>query len=86
MARLFLKSYSSTLCRAKALSIEPRTAKGIVCQFLTEAENSKAKDLLEKRTVKKRKKLVLSMKDERHFKIDKKLKQELYAHVTTWIS
>ncbi len=85
MAHLFLKSYAATLAKGKAISIEPRTAKGIVCQFLTSAEKSKARDLLEKRTVKKRKKLVLSMKDERHFKIDKKLKQELNAHVAEWI-
>jgi uncharacterized protein (DUF2252 family) len=85
MAQLFVRSYGCALAKGKAFSIEPRTAKGIVCQFLKSAEKSKAKDLLEKRTVKKRKKLALSMKDERHFKIDKKLKQELNAHVTSWI-
>src|SRR6201996_4544909 len=35
MARLYVKTYSNTLARAKAISIEPRTAKGIVCDFLT---------------------------------------------------
>src|ERR1700760_4218305 len=37
MAQLFLKTYSATLEKGKATSIEPRTAKGIVCEFLTAA-------------------------------------------------
>src|ERR1700754_2331135 len=34
MAQLFVKTYAATLCKGKATSIEPRTAKGIVCDFL----------------------------------------------------
>lgn len=86
MARLFLKTYSSTLAKGKAVSIEPRTAKGIVRDFLIAAEKSKAKDLLEKRTEKKSKKLVLSLTDERHFKLDKKLKADLTSHISEWIA
>ncbi|EHQ28722.1 DUF2252 domain-containing protein [Mucilaginibacter paludis] len=86
MARLFLKTYSTTLAAGKAISIEPRTAKGIVRDFLTAAEKSKAKDLLEKRTEKKSKKLVLSLTDERHFKLDRKLKADLTSHISDWIS
>lgn len=86
MARLFVKTYSATLAKGKAYAIEPRTAKGIVCKFLHAAENSKARDLLEKRTEKKRNKLVLSLRDERHFKVDKKLRAELIAHLDGWIN
>jgi len=85
MARLFLKSYSATLAKGKAISIEPRTAKGIVCNFLTAATKSTYRDLLKKRTVSKKKSIMLSLEDERHFKLDKKLKQELKAHVNEWI-
>jgi uncharacterized protein (DUF2252 family) len=86
MAQLFLKTYSATLVRGKAISIEPRTARGIVCDFLTAAEKSGLKDILKKRTVGKKNKVILSLDDERHFKIDKKLKQELKAHIDEWIA
>jgi uncharacterized protein (DUF2252 family) len=86
MARLFLKTYSATLAGGKAYCIEPRTAKGIVCDFLTRADQSREKDILKKRTVSKKKKIFLSLEDERHFKVDKKLRSELSAHINAWIS
>ncbi|MBC7399151.1 MAG: DUF2252 family protein [Mucilaginibacter sp.] len=86
MAQLFLKTYSATLAKGKAISIEPRTARGIVCNFLTAAQNSSYKDIIKKRTVSKKNKLILSIDGERHFKVDKKLKQELKAHINDWIA
>jgi uncharacterized protein (DUF2252 family) len=86
MAQLFLKTYSATLARGKAISIEPRTAKGIVCDFLTAATKSSYKDLLKKRTISKKKSIMLSLEDERHFKLDKKLRAELKAHIYEWIN
>jgi uncharacterized protein (DUF2252 family) len=85
MAQLYLKTYSASLAKGKAISIEPRTAKGIVCDFLTAADKEKEKTLLKKRTISKKKKLMLSLEDERHFKLDKKLRQELSTHVNEWI-
>src|SRR6201986_1710083 len=85
MAQLFMKTYSATLAKGKAISIEPRTAKGIVCDFLTSATNSTYRDLLKKRTVSKKKSIMLSLADERHFKLDKKLRAELKVHVNEWI-
>jgi uncharacterized protein (DUF2252 family) len=85
MANLFLKSYSATLAKGKAISIDPRTAKGIVCDFLSAVEKRTYGDVLKKRTVNKKDKIVLSLEDERHFKVDKKLKQELKAHINDWI-
>ncbi len=85
MAQLFLKTYSATLAKGKAISIEPRTAKGIVCDFLTRAYKSTEKDILKKRTISKKKKIMLSLEDERHFKVGKKLRQELKAHINEWI-
>lgn len=86
MAQLFLKTYSATLAKGKAISIDPRTAKGLVCDFLTAANKSSEKDIIKKRTVSKKNKLMLSLEDERHFKLSKKLKQELKAHVQEWIA
>lgn len=85
MAQLFMKTYSATLAKGKAISIEPRTAKGIVCDFLTAATRSTYKDLLKKRTVSKKKSIMLSLEDERHFKLDKALRRELKAHINDWI-
>ena len=86
MAQLFVKTYSATLAKGKAISIDPRTAKGIVCDFLTKATKSGEKELLKKRTVSKKKRMMLSLEDERHFKIDKKLRAELKAHIQEWIA
>src|ERR1700761_1258639 len=85
MAQLFLKTYSATLAKGKAISIEPRTAKGIVCDFLTAATRSTYKDLLKKRTVSKKKSIMLSLEDERHYKLDKPLRKELKVHIRDWI-
>jgi uncharacterized protein (DUF2252 family) len=85
MAGLFLKTYSATLAKGKSISIEPRTAKGIVYDFLTAATKSGEKALLKKRTVSKKKRIMLSLRDERHFKVDKKLRGELKAHINEWI-
>ncbi|HEX8020225.1 DUF2252 domain-containing protein [Mucilaginibacter sp.] len=86
MAQLYLRTYSATLAKGKAISIEPRTAKGIVRDFLTAATKSKERELLEKRTISKKKKILLSLEDERHFKLNLQLKQELKAHINEWIA
>jgi uncharacterized protein (DUF2252 family) len=85
IAAVFINTYAATLCRGKALSIEPRTSKGIVSQFLKRAEKSTYKDILEKRTENKGHKVVLSLKHERHFKLKKELKSQLEEHITQWI-
>lgn len=85
MAQLFLRTYSATLAKGKAISIEPRTAKGIVCNFLNSAMKGTYKKLLKKRTVSKKKSIMLSLEDERHFKLDKKLRAELKVHINEWI-
>jgi uncharacterized protein (DUF2252 family) len=85
MADLYVKTYSATLAKGKAISIEPRTAKGIVCNFLNSATKSSYKDLLKKRTVSKKKQIMLSLEDERHFKLDKALRKELRAHINEWV-
>jgi uncharacterized protein (DUF2252 family) len=85
MAELFMKTYSATLAKGKAISIDPRTANGIVCDFLTAAAKSSEKELLKKRTVSKKKRIMLSLENERQFKLDKKLRRELRSHIGEWI-
>jgi uncharacterized protein (DUF2252 family) len=86
MVHLFVRSYCQTLIIAKSISIDPRIAKGILCDFLTSASKHSEKDTLKKRTISKKKKIMLSLDDERQFKIDKKLRKELTAHINAWIS
>ena len=87
MAQMFLKSYSAMLVRGKAISIDPRTANGIVCTFLKTVAKRKQKDLLKKRTELKKKKLVLTARHEKQFEIDDKyLKKELIKHINEWIA
>jgi len=85
MAQLYLKIYSGMLAGGKAISIDPRIAKGIVCDFLRSAAKTGYKELLKKRTVSKKKSIMLSLADERHFKLDKNLRHELKAHINEWI-
>jgi len=86
MAQQFLKNYSLTLAKGKSISIDPRTAKGIVCTFLNAATKRKQKDLLKKRTEFKNKKLILTVKHEKQFELDKPLKKQLAKHINEWIT
>jgi uncharacterized protein (DUF2252 family) len=87
MVALFLKTYSATLSSGKTISIEPRTAKGIVCSFLEKEANRKIQELLDKRTTTTKKgKIILSLDHKRHFAIPKALKIQLMDHITHWIS
>jgi len=86
MARLFLETYSATLKKGKALYIEPKVAKGIICDFLTTVAGRKQKELLRDRTIGKKNKLRLLIDNDRHYAIDKKLKKELNDHIMQWMS
>jgi uncharacterized protein (DUF2252 family) len=66
MAQLFLKTYAAKLSAGKPSYIEPRTAKGIVCEFLTAVSKRKQKQILAKRTVLRKNKLEILLDDPRH--------------------
>lgn len=85
IASLFVNTYAATLLTGKAVSIDPRTSKGILNEFLKKAEKSTYREVLEKRTENKGSKVVLSLKHERHFKLKKALKSQLEEHITQWI-
>jgi uncharacterized protein (DUF2252 family) len=85
MAGTYLKAYSARLATGKALSIDPRIASGIVCTFLTGAEERKPKDLVRKLTLQKKHRLYLAT-DDRHFLIeDKNYKKELTQFIDHWM-
>jgi uncharacterized protein (DUF2252 family) len=85
MAQLFLKTYAAALSRGKPNYIEPQTAKGIVCEFLTAVSKRKQKEILAKRTILKKNKLEILLDDPRHFKLEKELKEDLFRHIKDWL-
>ncbi|MFD0942083.1 DUF2252 domain-containing protein [Pedobacter boryungensis] len=85
LVSIFLGSYSSVLAKGKAVAIDPRTARGIVSNFLKHSERRSYKQLLGKRTVSKGKKILLSLEHEKHAKVEKKLKSALIAHISNWL-
>ncbi|HTB51577.1 MAG TPA: DUF2252 family protein [Ferruginibacter sp.] len=85
MAQLFLKTYSTTLSKGKSNYIEPKTAKGIVCEFLTAVSKRSSKEVLKKKAVLKKHKLSILLDDPKHFELDKKFKKELFGHLIKWL-
>ena len=85
MVALYLKTYANCLRNGKPDYIEPRTAKGIVCEFLSEANRQKQKAILRKRTRIEKKDLRINLKDSRHLKLKKELRQEIKEHMQTWL-
>jgi uncharacterized protein (DUF2252 family) len=85
MARLFLKSYTSALLAGKPDYVEAATAKGIICDFLTAVGKRKQKNLLQKKTVFKKKRLQMLTDSPKHFKIGEELKEDLFRHVNGWL-
>jgi uncharacterized protein (DUF2252 family) len=84
-AGLFLSTYSEVLSRGKAHYIDPRTAKGIVKNFMKTVKKRKEVDLIKSITDLKSSHLKININDKTHFKIEKNLKAELTGHLTDWI-
>ena len=77
-AQLFLDTYASTLVKGKPVGIDPRTAVGVVQEFLHTVEKRKQKELLKKRTYKNKEGgLLLLLDTERHFEVKDPLKSAL---------
>jgi len=85
IARLFLKAYTDTLSFGKPNYIDPRTASGIVCDFLTAVSRRKPKRLLQKRTVHLKDGVVIAEKHPKHLALDDALKNELSLHINQWL-
>lgn len=85
MAQLFVKTYAANLSAGKPGYIEPRTAKGIVREFLTAVSKRKQKEILAKRTVVKKNKLEILLDDPRHLKLKKDTRKLLFSHIKDWL-
>lgn len=85
LAHIYLHTYTETLKRAKAIAIDPRTAKGIVCDFLTNVEKRKQKDLLKKRTTKVNGHYAFLNDKIKSIALNKELKMELVPFVENWM-
>jgi uncharacterized protein (DUF2252 family) len=94
LAELFLKNYAAILTKGKSHGIDPRTATGVVRDFLTTVEKRKQKELLKNRTVANKKgKLVFSADYPKNLPLsvvkddpDGLFKKELLNHIKVWIS
>lgn len=84
MATLFLKTYSETLAKGKGIYIEPKTAKGIVADFLRGVNKRKKRMLLNKRTQKKNNSREIKITP-KHLQLNADLKKELLEHISNWV-
>lgn len=84
-AKLFLKIYSEVLARGKAYYIDPRTAKGIVRNFIRTVKKRKESDLLHHLTVTGPSGIKIIIDNRTHFEIEKDLKLALMHRVSSWI-
>lgn len=82
VARLFLETYTAVLRNGKALSIDSRTAAGVVEDFLNTVKKRKQKELLKRLAVLKNGKFKALLLDNRHLLLAEDLKKELIAHVS----
>jgi len=85
MSKLFLKTYTATLLTGKPDYVESAMARGIICDFLSKVGKRKQRMILDKRTVFRKKKLQMVTASPKHFKIEDKLRTELYEHVNAWL-
>ena len=85
MADLFLQKYCETLKGGKAFYIDPRTAKGIVRNFLKIVKKRKETELLKKLIKNSEGHFTIKIDNLTHFKIEDALKKELTEYLTSWI-
>jgi uncharacterized protein (DUF2252 family) len=87
ISKLFLKTYSETLQKGKALYIEPQTAKGIVKKFLESICDRKQKTLVQRYALLKNKstKKETLINNAKLFSIPVKEKRALISNLTKWL-
>ena len=82
---LFLEEFTKVLSEGNARYIEPQTATGIVKKFLKNASQVKQKELIKERTKYVKGKLKLDTGIDRHLKITKHQKKELFKNFIPWM-
>ncbi len=84
-ARLFLDKYTQVLTGGKAYYIDPRTAKGIIRDFMKAVKKRKESDLIGHLCLRKADKLKITIDNRTHFAINKSLKRALKTRVNQWV-
>ncbi len=84
-AELFLNKYAQILSDGKPRYIDPRTATGIVRQFLKKVAERKVKSLLKEYAMSKKRGLILNKGEKKLLEIEEKLKKELIRHFKPWM-
>jgi uncharacterized protein (DUF2252 family) len=82
---LFLKDFAKVLSEGNARYIEPQTTTGIVKKFLENASEVKQKALINERTKFVKGKLKLDKGIDKHLKISKLQKKELFNNFIPWM-
>ena len=87
ISKLFLKTYSETLQKGKALYIEPQTATGIVKKFLDNICERKQKTLMQRYALLKNKKNKQGtlINNAKLFPVTVKEKRALISNLTKWL-
>src|ERR1700722_3246630 len=85
-AQAFIDTYSGVLTKGKELIIDPRTASGVVYQFLNNVKKRKQKELLKRMAVAKKGKFVKLVINERHFQLDNDLMEALVGYIGRLVS
>jgi uncharacterized protein (DUF2252 family) len=85
MAKLFLKSYATTLTTGKADYVEAAMARGIICDFLTGVAKRKQRIILAKKASLRKRHVQMSTDNPKHFKLTGDTKHALMEHVTAWL-
>ncbi|WDF56944.1 DUF2252 domain-containing protein [Mucilaginibacter sp. KACC 22063] len=84
-ARLFLDTYTTTLSGGKAYYIDPRTAKGLIKDFMKTVKKRKEGDLIRHVCQGKAAALKIAIDNKTHFNIDPTLKESLKLKIAGWI-
>jgi uncharacterized protein (DUF2252 family) len=84
-ASLFLDKYTQVLSGGKAYSIDPRTAKRIIKDFVKAVQKRKEADLIKHLCLGKASALKIAIDNRTHFAVDKSLKQALKIRINQWV-
>jgi uncharacterized protein (DUF2252 family) len=84
-AKLFLDTYTEVLSGGKAYYIDPRTAKGIVKDFMRAVKKRKEGDLIQHLCKAKASHAKIIIDNKTHFEVAKDLKAALKVRVSKWV-
>lgn len=84
-ANLFIEKYTHILSGGKAYYIDPRTARGIIRDFMKAVKKRKEADLIKHLCLGKASKSKINIDNRTHFAVDKSLKRALKIRINQWV-